>query len=314
MTNWNQLFDDISADKKKSNTNNYAKKIYLNSDVGSNTFIKLTTDANGSLFRQMWYHRAPVTTTTQDGEEKTYNRILLCKGRDCPLCSASRDLEAMGIKESFKYKAALDILAVGVVANKVSGIGFVPKTDDKGEAEVGVIFLSAIGRVARAFQDFIKPASLLGLGDVISELDGQSGPDVLKNIFDKNGYVLKISPKKDDNNRWTTTMTAVNGRLNIPGEIKIDLDKDIYPEEDMKDELYQSAVENLAKVYKQTLEYRKSKVAESSDEEPVKKAKPVPKYEEVDLDEDTTDEVDTTLVEDDDGLSDLDRKAMALFG
>jgi hypothetical protein len=156
MTNWNQLFDDISTEKKKSN--NYAKKIYLDSDVGTNTFIKLTTDVNGELFRQMWYHRVPVTTSTSDGEEKTYNRILLCKGRECPLCKAAKDLEAAGIKDSYKYKSALDILAVGVKASKVQGVGFVPTTNDKGEAEVGVIFLSAIGRVARAFQDFIKPA------------------------------------------------------------------------------------------------------------------------------------------------------------
>lgn len=312
MTNWNQLFDDISAEKKKSNTNNYAKKIYLNSDVGSNTFIKLTTDVNGELFRSMFYHRVPVSYTDKDDNAKTSNRILLCKGRDCPLCSAARDLESAGIKESYKYKASLDILAVGVVANKVQGIGFTPATNDKGEAEVGVVFLSAIGRVNRAFQDFIKPASLLGLGDIISELDGLSGPDVLKSIFDQNGYVMKVSPRKNDNNHWTTTMTAVNGRLNIPGEIKIDLMKDIYPEEDMKDELYESAIENLGKVYKQTLEYRKAKVTETSDEESVKKANPTSEYEETKVKEDVDNTPETE--EDDNGLSEMDKAAMALFG
>lgn len=222
-------------------------RFYLDSGVDNYIRIVPYLDENnqGKLFRQVTYHKIPYTFTTKEGQQKTENKIVLCesleKGQRCRFCELAYKLKNSGDKLTwFKYSRVVDYLVLGtalVEKETDDEILYLPKPlRPRGndpivqpiEPIMGAIFLSGISKQNIAFDQFLNEDIASLAKKYPTSFPKKATPaQVLGNVIDYNeGMVIKIHSKKNNENRWSTTLEVMPAyQVALPSsDINLDVD------------------------------------------------------------------------------------------
>lgn len=280
--NWDNLTEQLA--KKPGARKDFIKEAPI--PKMSTAYFRVTTfkdsEGNVQLMRKVRYHWVSTMVQAYDKTAKKYKvdaegqpvmeiakRVIPCEGENCRFCALAKELKEAGCKDEYMFRYNTKILVLGAFVEKAGTTYVYPNKGSDGYANLVPLVFDSGSRQDRTFNNFMTPENLFNLSETNPLLANKTMNQIMSTVWGRdNGLIFKFESKKNSENRWDNTMSAMLQALPLPPEANVNLDE-VFNE--FSQEFLDTAYKTTAKVVNDILG-RKQSYAEESMYEP--EAKP----------------------------------------